>query len=115
MFSSLAIFRRLRKTISHALNEEDFGPILAAGLTLIAVGTITYTLANDWSVIDSFYFSVATLTTSTPADPDLVLADGWMRFFTACYTLLGIGVLVEVARRLGVSFIAVRGREKREA
>jgi ion channel len=115
MVSLVVVWRRLVRTIRHALAEEDFGPILAAGLTLIALGTITYTLANDWSVIDSFYFSVATLTTSTPADPDLVLADGWMRLFTACYTLLGIGVLVEVARRLGVSFIAVRGREKHEA
>jgi len=112
MFSALIIWRRLRATISHALSEEDFGPILAAGVTLIAIGTITYTLANDWSVIDSFYFSVATLTTSSPADPDLVLADGWMRLFTAFYTLLGIGVLVEVARRLGASFIQVRKRER---
>ena len=109
------MWKRLVRTIRHALREEDFGPILAAGITLIAIGTITYTVGNDWSVIDSFYFSVATLTTSTPADPDLVVADGWLRLFTAFYTLLGIGVLVEVARRLGVSFIAVRGQEKREA
>ena len=109
------MWHRLVGTIRHAMAEEDFGPILAAGLTLILIGTITYTVGNDWSVIDSFYFSVATLTTSTPADPDLVLADGWMRLFTALYTLLGIGVLVEVARRLGVSFIAVRRQEKLEA
>jgi hypothetical protein len=109
------MWSRLVRTIRHALSEEDFGPILAAGGTLIAIGTITYTLGHGWSVIDSFYFSVATLTTSTPADPDLVLNEGWLRLFTACYTLLGIGVLVEIARRLGVSFIAVRGKEKREA
>jgi len=115
MLSALMMWRRLRATIRHALQEEDFGPILAAAVTLIAIGTITYTLAHGWSVIDSFYFSVVTLTTSTPADPELVLDDGWMRLFTACYTLLWIGVVVEVARRLGVSFIAVRSRDKQEA
>ena len=35
------------------------------------LGTITYSLAEGWNVVDAFYFSVATLTTSSIADPDL--------------------------------------------
>ena len=34
---------------------------IIAGLLLVAIGTVTYTLGADWHVIDAFYFSMATL------------------------------------------------------
>jgi Ion channel len=46
------------------------------------IGTLTYTLSQDWDVVDSLYFSVSTLTTTSVSDPDLVLDDGWLRVFT---------------------------------
>jgi len=36
----------------YALQEEDFGPVLAAGSFLVGVGTVTYSLGNDWNIID---------------------------------------------------------------
>ena len=44
------------------------------------------------------------------ADPKLTIVDPWLKIFTALYVLVGIGILVEVARRLGRGFIA--GREQ---
>jgi hypothetical protein len=41
-----------------------------------------------------------------------VLTDRWLKVFTAFYQLLGIGILVEILRRLGLAFIAVRRHEK---
>lgn len=102
---------RLRKTLRHAFREEDFGPILSAGALLIAIGTISYALGNGWSVIDALYFSVATLTTSNVADPNLVLDDAWMKVFSVFYLLIGIGILVEIVRRLGTAFVEVRQLE----
>jgi hypothetical protein len=96
----------------YALQEEDFGPVLGAGGFLIAAGTVTYTLGNGWNIIDAFYFAVATLTTSSIADPDLVLEDRWLKVFTVFYVLIGIGILVEVARRFGMAFIEVRRQDK---
>jgi hypothetical protein len=52
------------------------------------------------------------LTTSSIADPDLVLTDPWLKIFTAFYVLTGIGILVEMARRLGFAFIAVRQQDR---
>jgi hypothetical protein len=52
--------------------------------------------------------AVATLTTSSVLDPKLTLTDPWLKIFTAGYVLVGIGILVEVARRLGMGFIAAR-------
>jgi hypothetical protein len=62
--------------------------------------------------VDSLYFAVATLTTASIADPDLVLEDAWLKLFTVFYILIGIGILVEIVRRLGTAFVEVRRQEK---
>jgi hypothetical protein len=41
-------------------------------------------------------------------NPELTISDPWLEIFTAAYVLVGIGILVEVARRLGMAFIAAR-------
>jgi hypothetical protein len=108
MLSALLMLRRLATALRYALGEEDFARILGAALALILIGTITFTLGADWSVVDGFYVAVATLTTSSVLDPKLTIADPWLKIFTAGYVLVGIGILVEVARRLGMGFIAAR-------
>lgn len=77
-------------------------------MALVLVGTIAYTFGQDWSIVDGFYVAVATLTTSSILDPKLTVAEPWLKIFTAFYVLVGIGILVEVARRLGMGFIASR-------
>ena len=113
MLSALMMLRRVLPALRYAMREEEFGPIAGAAVLLILIGTLTYTLSQDWEVVDSFYFSVSTLTTTSVSDPDLVLQDGWLKVFTVLYQLIGIGILVEVLRRLGIAFITVRAEEKR--
>lgn len=109
MLSAIMMLRRLAAALRIALREEDFGRILGAALALITIGTITFTLSGDgWSIADGFYVAVATLTTSSIMNPELTISDPWLEIFTAAYVLLGIGILVEVARRLGMAFIAAR-------
>jgi len=48
------------------------------------------------------------LTTPSILDPKLTITDPWLKVFTAFYVLVGIGSLVEIARRLGMGFIAAR-------
>ena len=62
--------------------------------------------------MDGFYFAVSTLTTSSIADPELVLTHDATKVFTAFYVLTGIGILVEIARQIGVGFISVRSERK---
>jgi len=64
--------------------------------------------AAGWSVADGFYVAVATLTTSSILNPKLTITDPWLEIFTAAYVLIGIGTLAEVARRLGMEFVAAR-------
>ena len=61
-----------------------------------------------WSAADGFYVAVSTLTTSSIPNPKLTITGPWPEIFTAAYVLIGIGILVEVARRLGMGRIAAR-------
>ena len=99
-----------RSRCADALGAEDFVRVLGAAAALILTGTLTYWVAQDWSLVDSLYVAVATLTTSSILDPELTITDAWLKIFTAGYVLLGIGILVEVARRLGMAFIAARAK-----
>jgi Ion channel len=112
MLSALMMLRRVFPALRYATREEEFVQIFGAGVLLVLIGTLTYTLGEDWNVVDSIYFSVSTLTTTSVSDPDLVLNDGWLKLLTGFYQLIGIGILVEVLRRLGIAFITVRAQEK---
>jgi hypothetical protein len=62
--------------------------------------------------VDGFYFAVATLTTSSIADPHLVITGAPIKIFTVFYILVGIGILVELVRQLGFAYVEVRRVEK---
>jgi hypothetical protein len=98
--------------VRRAAREESFVAIVGAAIALVLTGTVVYTLGEGWSLVDGFYFAVCTLTTSSIAAPDLVLTHDVLKIFTALYVLTGIGILVEVARQLGVGFVEMREEYK---
>jgi hypothetical protein len=66
--------------------------LLGAGaVLLIATGTVVFSLLEDWSIVDSFYFSVVTATTVGFGDitPD---TDG-AKLFTVVYIIFGISII----------------------
>ena len=108
------MFRRIFGAIKYANKEEGFTAVFGAAILLVLVGTITYTLAEGWRLIDGFYFAIATLTTSSIADPSLTLTSEAIKIFTALYVLTGIGILVELARQIGFGYVKMR-EERGEA
>ena len=112
MISALLMLRRVWAALHYAVREEYFGPVFGAGVALVISGTLAYALGENWNGIDALYFAVSTLTTTSVSDPDLVLDDGWIKIFTILYQILGIGILVEILRRLGLAFVAVQARER---
>jgi hypothetical protein len=108
MLSVARMFQRFLAAIRYAAKEESFAAVFGAGIALVIIGTVTYSLGDGWNVADGFYFAVCTLTTSSIADPNLTLTSEALKVFTAFYVLTGIGILVEVARQLGVGFIKMR-------
>jgi hypothetical protein len=114
VISALLMMKRLAAALRVALRAEDFARVLSAGLLLIIIGAMSYSIGGGWSVIDGLYVAVGTLTTSSILDPELTLTDGWLKLFTAGYVLVGIGILVEVARRLGMGFMNARAELEQE-
>ncbi len=108
MLSVVTMLKRMLGAVKYAAKEESFAAVVGAAMGLILVGTVTYSLGEGWNVADEFYFAVCSLTTSSIADPDLTLTHEAMKIFTALYVLTGIGILVELARQLGVGFIKMR-------
>ena len=108
MLSVVTMFRRFFHAVKYAAKEETFAAVFGAAIVLVVVGTITYSLGEGWKVADGFYFAVCTLTTSSIADPNLTLTSEALKIFTAFYVLTGIGILVELARQLGVGYIKMR-------
>ena len=102
------MLQRLLRAVKHANQEEHFAAVAGAAVSLIFLGTCVYSLGEGWNVIDGFYFAVSTLTTSSIADPNLTLTHETLKIFTALYVLTGIGILVELARELGVGFVKER-------
>jgi hypothetical protein len=100
--------RRLVSAIRYAAREPGFRVLFGSALSLIALGTIVYSLSEGWNVLDSFYFAVCTLTTSNVSDPRLVLTSELIRVFTAFYVLIGIGILVETVRQIGMGYVKSR-------
>ena len=108
MVAVVRMLQRFVGAIKHAAEEESFAAVVGAAVVLVLAGTITYSLGEGWNVVDGFYFAVCTLTTSSIADPDLTLTSDALKIFTALYVLTGIGILVELARQLGVGFVKMR-------
>lgn len=74
----------------------------------VALGTIIYSVREGWSVIDSLYFSVMTLTTIGYGD--FSPTTSWMRLYTVVYAVLGIGLFVGFDARLAQ--FAFEGRRR---
>ena len=113
VFSVGRMLQRMLRAVKHANQEEHFAAVAGAAVSLIFLGTCVYSLGEGWNVIDGFYFAVSTLTTSSIADPNLTLTHETLKIFTALYVLTGIGILVELARELGVGFVKERTERHR--
>ena len=94
--------------IKYAAKKEDFLAVFGAGVFLVLLGIAVYSIHEGWNVVDAFSFAVCTLTTSSIADPNLMLSGGAIKMFTSFYILIGIGVLVELVRQIGFGYVALR-------
>lgn len=73
-------------------------------VSLITLGTITFRQLEGWSWAESFYFSVATLTTVGYGDIHPT-SDG-SRVFTAFYILVGVGIVVTALTKVGSAYLS---------
>lgn len=106
MFGILALFRALYLAMRGLANEPEGRGLLTLVVGLIAAGGIFYNQVENLSWLDSFYFTIVTLTTVGYGDIAPTTAAG--KVFTSMYLLIGIGLLVAFATRIAARMIEAR-------
>jgi hypothetical protein len=81
----------LLKEYVSTLLDPEFRPLFFLVIGILAVGTTAYSLLEDWSVLDSLYFSVVTL--ATIGYGDLHPTTDVSKLFTIIYVFVGVGTL----------------------
>ena len=100
-------------------DEHAFKVLSAAAAFVVATGTVAFHYLEDWSWVDSLYFSVVAVT--TVGFGDLVPTTDAAKLFTVGYIITGIGILgLFLNERLRRNQYrrrarADRGREDRDA
>ncbi len=85
----IAVFVRI---FGRALRDPAFRGLAISVLLVLAAGTAFYPLIEGWSVLDSLYFSVITLTTVGFGDFAPETAVG--KIFTILYIFVGLGFIM---------------------
>jgi len=80
--------------------------------TLLIIGTLIFHLLEDWTLIESFYFTVATLT--TVGYGDLVPTHDISRIFAAIYILTGVALAVAALGLIGATYVEIIERRMAE-
>ncbi len=96
------------KTIYSFLKDKEYRELLYTTIFLIVLGTVAYHYLENWSWIDSIYFSVVTLTTVGYGDFSPQTDAG--KIFTIFYIILGIGIILSF---INTVYVHYRGSRKR--
>ena len=92
MVGLVVMLRRFVRAVVDAWrSDEAFRVLLALVVSLLVSGTTFFSLVENWSVVDAFYFSVTTLTTVGFGDPAPTTTLG--KLFTVVYIFVGLGVI----------------------
>ena len=86
------IVLRFARAVLAAFRDPQTRALVTGALAVIAVGTWFYARQEGWSVVDSLYFTVMTLT--TVGYGDLSATTTATRLFTVFLVLIGIGILL---------------------
>jgi voltage-gated potassium channel len=79
--------------------EPDFRTLVSLVFFMLVSGTIFYSFAEGWSVVDAFYFSVTTLT--TVGFGDLTPTTTLSKLFTVLYIFTGLGLIAGFITTIG--------------
>ena len=110
MVPFLAMVRSFVTAVRRGLSDPTFRALASLVLVLLAGGTVFYWRVEGWSILDSLYFSVITLT--TVGYGDLAPSGGLSKVFTMVYVLLGLGVLVSFVSVVASHAVDARVEQK---
>jgi voltage-gated potassium channel len=116
----LLAFRGLARAIVAVWRDPETKALPVVAGALVLTGTLFYWRFEDWTIIQSLYFCVVTLT--TVGYGDLSPTTDVTRIFTIIYILTGFGVLVALLTSVAQQYLRQkaeggppRGRARRSA
>lgn len=107
MIPFLTVLIRFVRTIWQSLKDPKFQALFFLVILTLTAGTLFYRQAEGWSLLDSFYFSVITLT--TVGYGDLSPSTGASKIFTIFYIFVGIGIILGFVNAIAEQSLKNRG------
>lgn len=103
MLPLVLAFRKLARAMAAVWHDPETKALPVVAGALVLSGTIFYWRIEDWTIVESLYFSVVTLTTVgfgdfTPTTPGA-------QIFTIFYILTGIGIFVALLASVAQQYI----------
>jgi voltage-gated potassium channel len=97
-------FRGLAHAVAGVWRDPETKALPFVAAALVLTGTLFYWRFEDWTVVESLYFSIVTLT--TVGYGDLSPTTAGTQIFTIFYILTGIGVFVVLLASVAQQYIA---------
>ena len=95
----VATLRRFVSTVREGWQYHEFKGLVLPVIMTLATGTVFYSLAEGWSLLDAFYFSVITLT--TVGSSDFTPGSAFGKIFTALYIFVGVAIILTFIDTMG--------------
>lgn len=96
-------FRGLARAVAGVWRDPETKALPFVAAALVLTGTLFYWRFEDWTIVESLYFSVVTLT--TVGFGDLSPTSAGTQIFTIFYILTGIGVFVALLASVAQQYI----------
>ncbi len=100
----------LFKTIISFLRDKEYRDLMFTTIIILGIGTVMYHLLEGWTWLDSFYFSVITLTTIGYGDFSPQTEGG--KLFTVLYILVVLGMILAFINTVYNHYAEVKHKHK---
>jgi voltage-gated potassium channel len=97
---------RFTRAVRRGLRDPEFRSLFGLVVLTLAAGTAFYWDVEEWSVLDSFYFSAITL--ATVGYGDLVPTTPGGKLFTVFYVFAGVGIILAFVQTVARTSVARR-------
>jgi len=106
MIPLLLAAKELGRALAEVWRDPETKALPVVAGALVLTGTIFYWRFEEWTIIESLYFCIVTLT--TVGYGDLSPTTDVTRIFTILYILTGFGVLVALLTSVAEQYLALK-------